>query len=91
MHVLFVEPAFPKNQREFVRALSAVGARVTAIGEAPAKAAEAWATELLSGYAHDSREVVGNVSEFGIRQALRAAVGEIRAIELVNARHMVRA
>src|SRR5262245_15827428 len=33
MHVVFVEPNFPKNQREFVRALKAVGARVTAIGE----------------------------------------------------------
>jgi formate-dependent phosphoribosylglycinamide formyltransferase (GAR transformylase) len=33
MHVVFVEPAFPKNQREFVRALKHVGARVTAIGE----------------------------------------------------------
>jgi formate-dependent phosphoribosylglycinamide formyltransferase (GAR transformylase) len=38
MHVLFVEPAFPVNQREFVRALHAVGARVTAIGESPAEA-----------------------------------------------------
>ena len=33
MHVVFVEPHFPRNQREFVRALKAVGARVTAIGE----------------------------------------------------------
>ena len=31
MHVLFVEPAFPRNQRDFVRALHAVGARVTGI------------------------------------------------------------
>ena len=29
MHVLFVEPNFPKNQREFVRALHHVGAQVT--------------------------------------------------------------
>ena len=35
MHVVFVEPAFPRNQREFVRALRAVGARVTGIGERP--------------------------------------------------------
>ncbi len=35
MHVLFVEPAFPRNQREFVRALASVGARVTGIGERP--------------------------------------------------------
>ena len=34
MHVIFVEPAFPRNQREFPRALKAAGARVTCIGEA---------------------------------------------------------
>jgi formate-dependent phosphoribosylglycinamide formyltransferase (GAR transformylase) len=33
MHVVFVEPNFPRNQREFVRALKHAGARVTAIGE----------------------------------------------------------
>jgi len=33
MHVVFVEPAFPRNQREFVRALRAAGAHVTGIGE----------------------------------------------------------
>lgn len=35
MHVVFVEPSFPSNQREFPRALHAVGARVTGIGERP--------------------------------------------------------
>ncbi len=35
MHVIFVEPAFPFNQQHFPRALKAVGARVTGIGEAP--------------------------------------------------------
>ncbi len=35
MHVLFVEPAFPANQRDFVRALHQVGAAVTGIGESP--------------------------------------------------------
>jgi hypothetical protein len=33
MHVIFVEPGFPDNQREFVRALVEVGATVTGIGE----------------------------------------------------------
>jgi hypothetical protein len=31
--VIFVEPCFPANQREFVRALASVGARVIGIGE----------------------------------------------------------
>ena len=38
MHVLFVEPGFPRNQREFVRALGQAGARVTGIGESPLEA-----------------------------------------------------
>jgi formate-dependent phosphoribosylglycinamide formyltransferase (GAR transformylase) len=33
MHVVFVEPCFPANQRQFVLALADVGAKVTAIGE----------------------------------------------------------
>jgi len=33
MHVVFIEPRFPGNQRQFVRALAEVGADVTAIGE----------------------------------------------------------
>jgi len=35
VNVVFLEPAFPSNQREFVRALHAVGARVIGIGERP--------------------------------------------------------
>ena len=35
MHVIFVEPAFPLNQMEFVRGLHAVGAKVTGVGERP--------------------------------------------------------
>ena len=38
MRVIFVEPAFPQNQRHFVRALHEVGAEVIAIGEAPIEA-----------------------------------------------------
>jgi hypothetical protein len=38
MHVVFVEPAFPKNQREFLRGLLSTGARVSAISERPAEA-----------------------------------------------------
>jgi hypothetical protein len=38
MHVVLVEPAFPKNQREFLRGLLSTGARVSAIGERPLEA-----------------------------------------------------
>lgn len=35
MNVIFVEPSFPNNQREFARALHATGADVIGIGERP--------------------------------------------------------
>lgn len=38
MHVVLVEPVFPANQKEFVRALSQTGATVSAIGERPKEA-----------------------------------------------------
>jgi len=50
MHVLFVEPSFPKNQRQFVRALHSVGARVTGIGESPAEALDPEMKSWLAGY-----------------------------------------
>src|SRR5215213_9440736 len=33
MHVVFIEPRFPGNQKLFVKALAEVGATITAIGE----------------------------------------------------------
>ncbi len=50
MHVLLVEPFFPRNQREFVRGLHQVGARVTGIGEAPSDAFDADLKSWLGGY-----------------------------------------
>ncbi|MBX3375004.1 MAG: ATP-grasp domain-containing protein [Phycisphaeraceae bacterium] len=38
MHVIFVEPSFPANQRQFVHALADVGAAVSAVGESSAAA-----------------------------------------------------
>ena len=35
MHVVFVEPCFPANQKEFVRGLWTAGAKVSALGERP--------------------------------------------------------
>ncbi len=37
MNIIFIEPSFPYNQREFVRALTAAGANVIGIGERPAE------------------------------------------------------
>ena len=76
MHVLFVEPCFPRNQREFVRALAEVGARVTAIGEAPVSALDGETKQHLYGY----ERVPSVVNE----QALYHKVREIQEREWVD-------
>lgn len=49
-HVIFLEPGFPGNQREFVRALHQVGALVTGIGTAPLHAYDADLRRWMYGY-----------------------------------------
>ncbi|MDQ3032651.1 MAG: ATPase [Myxococcota bacterium] len=58
MDVVFLEPCFPANQREFVRALHAVGARVTGIGERPKEALDDSLRHWLTHY-----EQVSNVTD----------------------------
>jgi hypothetical protein len=50
MHVVFIEPRFPANQRLFVRALAQVGAQVTAIGEGSKDSLDGELRELLLHY-----------------------------------------
>ncbi len=54
MHVIFVEPGFPYNQREFVRGLHEAGAAVTGIGEAPLEALDHDLRSWMVGYEHVS-------------------------------------
>jgi carbamoylphosphate synthase large subunit len=76
MHVIFVEPAFPNNQREFVRALLASGARVSAIGERPVAALGPEIAGALASF-----ESVRNVTD---PEALEAAVRRIQEREWVD-------
>ena len=76
MHVVFIEPAFPQNQSEFIRALHAVGARVTAIGEAPERALPAGLRRLLHGYEQ--------ISTIASQQALFEAVQKIQEREPIE-------
>lgn len=76
MHVLFVEPGFPKNQRQFVRALHSVGARVTGIGESPVEALDPELKSWLSGY-----EQVSSVTN---ESALHDTVKAIQSREWVD-------
>ncbi len=76
MHVVFIEPAFPQNQSEFIRALHAVGARVTAIGEAPERALPAGLRRLLHGYEQ--------ISTIASQQALLEAVQKVQEREPIE-------
>src|SRR5215470_11602163 len=58
MDVIFIEPCFPANQREFPRALAAVGARVIGIGERPKSALGPDLERVLAHY-----EQIGNVCD----------------------------
>lgn len=60
MHVVFIEPFFPRNQRQFVRGLRAAGATVSGIGETPAGALD---DELKSWLSHYQQ--VGSVTNEG--------------------------
>jgi len=76
MHVLFVEPGFPRNQREFVRALHSVGARVTGIGESSIESLDQDLRHWLYRY-----EQVRSVTDTG---ALLGAVRRCQSREWVD-------
>jgi hypothetical protein len=67
MHVVFIEPRFPGNQKLFVKALAEVGATVTAIGEGGKASLDDDLKHWLTHY-----EEVGNVTdEAAVLGALR--------------------
>ncbi|QFG67360.1 ATP-grasp domain-containing protein [Ornithinimicrobium pratense] len=60
MNIVFVEPHFPRNQREFPRVLAQAGANVIGVGETPADYLD---DELRSTMVH--YEQVGSVTNLG--------------------------
>jgi carbamoylphosphate synthase large subunit len=76
MDVVFVEPAFPYNQREFVRALASVGARVIGIGERPLSALDDELKHWLTHY-----EQIGSVVD---EQQLLGAVKRVQVLSRVE-------
>ncbi len=67
MHIVFIEPRFPGNQKQFVKGLAEIGARVTAIGEGSKDSLD---DELKSWLLH--YEEVGSVcDEDAVLRALR--------------------
>jgi hypothetical protein len=70
MHVIFVAPHFPANQRRFVRGLKKAGAMVTGVGEAAYENLDSELRGMLDGW-----EQVPNVCDPG---ALESAVRKIQ-------------
>ena len=67
MHIVFVEPRFPANQKNFIRALAEIGANVSAIGEGSKESLD---DELKSWLTH--YEPVKNVTDpQGVLDAVR--------------------
>jgi carbamoylphosphate synthase large subunit len=67
MHVIFVEPKFPYNQRQFVRGLAEVGARVTGIGERPIESLD----DEMKRWLHAYEQVPSVVHEPSMLDAVR--------------------
>ena len=89
LDVVFLEPCFPANQREFVRALHAVGARVTGIGERPKESLDPELRHWLTHY-----EQIGNVTdEAQVERAVRWIQGRVKVdrLEAVVESHVMAA
>jgi D-alanine-D-alanine ligase-like ATP-grasp enzyme len=71
MHVVLIEPRFPANQKQFVRALAEIGATVTAIGEGSKESLDSELKHWLTHY-----EQVQNVTS---QQQVLKAVGFIQS------------
>ena len=80
MHIVFIEPRFPTNQRQFVRALAEIGATVTAIGEGSKSSLDDDLRHQLAHY-----EEVTNVTDEG--QVLRALqrVQRVKHVDRIEA------
>lgn len=91
MHVLFMAPHFPANQRQFVRALHAVGARVTGIGDVPPEWLDGELKRWMVGYEHvanlaDEQQVLDAVRRVQSRGWVDRLECTVEAIMLTTAR-----
>ena len=80
MHIVFIEPSFPGNQKDFVRALHQAGATVTGIGEAPKEALGADVRNQLFHY-----EQVSSVVDVPALRELVQAIHARKPVERLEA------
>jgi len=72
MNIIFVEPGFPYNQREFVRGLHYAGARVLGVGERPASHLDSD----LKGWLSDYVQIGSVVNEGALLDAVKHFQGK---------------
>jgi formate-dependent phosphoribosylglycinamide formyltransferase (GAR transformylase) len=73
MNVIFLDPGFPANQREFVRALRSVGANVIGIGDRPCD----WFDDELKGWLGGYWQVRSTTDEAALYEAVRGIQGKL--------------
>ncbi len=67
MNVIFLDPGFPANQREFVRALASVGAHVIGVGDRPYD----WLDDELKGWLGGYQQIASTTDEGALEWAVR--------------------
>jgi len=87
MHIVFIEPRFPTNQRQFVRGLAEVGATITAIGEGSKASLDDELRQYLAHY----EEVTNVTSEAQVMNALKnvSRFKQVDRIEAVVEAHIM--
>ena len=68
MNVIFIEPSFPYNQREFVRGLKVAGANVIGVGERPVEYLDSEMRDWLTEYV----QISSVVNEAALLKAVKA-------------------
>ncbi|MFT4727104.1 MAG: phosphoribosylaminoimidazole carboxylase (NCAIR synthetase) [Granulosicoccus sp.] len=71
MNIIFIEPGFPANQKQFVRALASIGANVIGIGERP--------IEWLDNETRDCLQSYQQIKSVTDEAALEWAVKQVQA------------
>jgi formate-dependent phosphoribosylglycinamide formyltransferase (GAR transformylase) len=67
MNIIFLEPGFPANQREFVRALHSIGAHVLGVGDRP----HDWLDDELKGWLGGYQQIESVADEGALEWAVR--------------------
>jgi formate-dependent phosphoribosylglycinamide formyltransferase (GAR transformylase) len=73
MNVIFLDPGFPANQREFVRALASVGAHVVGVGDRPYD----WLDDELKGWLGSYLQIRSVTDEGALEWAVREIQGRM--------------